>query len=445
MPHEPRLARPSTTLSLVSTITVERPTVRELATLAIPAVIIGALSGVLLFGVNEAAHALEHVLWETLPGALGTSADSAVWIISVLTLTGIAVGLVVWLAPGNAGDDPATTHLVEKPHGLKVLPGIAIALILGLAGGVSIGPEVPVIAIAVGLAVWIARRIAPKADATTIILIAAAGVLGALFGSAVAAALLLTEMVASLKRGGVLWDRLFAPLVAAAAGAATSIFFGADLPLPELPDYVLTNPVDLLTGSLVAVAAAVLGLGAAVALPVAHRWLHSLGNPVVYLGLGGLLLGLLGVWGGPITLFKGADQSIELVESAGSISAAQLTVLMVAKTLALLVASAASFPGGRIFPALFIGIAAGMLANALFPSIPLTLAVSAAVLGFVLAIARDGWLAIFMAGVIAGGGAILGPLCIFVLPVWLLVARAPEMLAPKPKPKEEAPVESPTV
>jgi H+/Cl- antiporter ClcA len=428
----------------VSTATDDRPTVRQLAALAVPAAVIGVLAGLLLVGVNETAHALEHVLWETLPDAMGMSADSAAWIIGVLTLTGIAVGLVVWLAPGHAGDDPATTHLVEKPHALKVLPGIAVALILGLAGGVSIGPEVPVIAIAVGLAVWIAKRIAPKADAMTMILIAAAGVLGALFGSAVAAALLLTEMVASLKRGGVLWDRLFAPLVAAAAGAATSMFFGADLPLPELPDYELTNPVDLLTGATVAVAAAVLGLAAAVALPFAHRWLHSLRNPVLYLGLGGLLLGLLGAWGGPITLFKGADQSIELVENASSYSAAQLAVFMVAKFLALLIASAASFPGGRIFPALFIGIAAGLLVHELFPSIPLTLAVSAAVLGFVLAIARDGWLAIFMAAVIAGGGAILGPLCIFVLPVWLLVARAPEMIVRKPKSPDPLP-ESATV
>jgi H+/Cl- antiporter ClcA len=433
----------SATLALVSTPLNERPTVRELASLAVPAAIVGVLAGLVLVGINETAHALEHVLWDTLPAAAGIAADSAVWIIGVLTLTGVAVGLVVWLAPGNAGDDPATTHLVEKPQGLKALPGIAIALILGLAGGVSLGPEVPAIAIAVGLAVWVARRIAPKADPTTMILIAAAGILGALFGSAVAAALLLTEMVASLKRGGVLWDRLFAPLVAAATGAATAIFFDSDLALPALPAYELTNPVDLLTGSLVAIGAAIVGLGVAVAMPILHRWLHSLRNPVVYLGIGGLILGLLGVWGGPITLFKGADQSVELVENAGDYTASHLAVLMVAKILALLIASAASFRGGRIFPALFIGIAAGLLVNALFPSIPLTLAVSAATLGFVLAIARDGWLAIFMAGVIAGGGAILGPLCIFVLPVWLLVARAPEMMARKAA--EDAPVPSPTL
>ena len=33
-----------------------------------------------------------------------------------------------------------------------------------------------------------------------------------------------------------------------------------------------------------------------------------------------------------------------------------------------------------------------------------------------------------MLAVIAGGGEILGPLCVIVLPVWLLVTRAPEMI-----------------
>ena len=406
----------------------ERPTVKQLALLGVPGLVIGVLSGVLLAGINQSAHWLEHILWDTLPDALGISPDSAMWIIGILTATGLAVGLVVWLAPGHAGDDPATTHLVGKPPALIVLPGIALALILGLGGGVSLGPENPIIAIAVGLGVWIAHRISPKTPTETIVLIAAAGVLGALFGSPVAAALLLTEMTAGIKRGWQLWDRLFGPLVAAAAGGITTALMGEDIPLPELPEYVLDNPFDLVTGSAVALVAALLGIGVAAAFPHVHRWLHSLRHPVLYLGVGGLLLGLLGVIGGPITLFKGADQSIELVTNAGTYTSGELTLMAVVKMGALLIAGAASFRGGRIFPALFVGIALGMLAHVLFPAIPLTLAVSAAVLGHVLAVARNGWLAIFIAAVIAGGGEILGPLCVIVLPVWLLVTRAPEMI-----------------
>jgi len=413
----------------------DRPTVRQLAFLAIPGLIIGVLAGLLLAGITKSAHWLEHIVWETVPHQLGVEADSSLWIIIALTATGLAIGLVVWLFPGHAGDDPATTHMVSKPPALIALPGIALAVILALAGGVSLGPENPTIAVAVGLAVWIGARFMPKTPPQTLVLIAASAVIGALFGSPVAAALLLTEMVASLKRGGLLWDRLFGPIVAAAAGGITTSLLGEGLPLPKLPAYELTNPIDLLTGSAIGLVAAVLGLGAAVALPAAHRALHSLRHPVLYLGVGGLLLGVLGAIGGPITLFKGADQSVELVDNAATYTAGDLTLILFVKIIALLVASAASFRGGRIFPALFIGIAAGLLAHALFPAVPLTLAVSAAVLGFVLAVARDGWLAIFIAAVIAGGGSILGPLCIMVLPVWLLVARAPEMIVKVRGPK----------
>jgi H+/Cl- antiporter ClcA len=263
-------------------------------------------------------------------------------------------------------------------------------------------------------------------------------VLGALFGSPVAAALLLTEIVGALKRGGVLWDRLFAPMVAAASAAVVAVYFREDLILPDLADYRMTNLVDLFSGSVIAVIAAALGVGAAVLFPLLHKVLHSLRHPVLYLGVGGLVLGLLGVLGGPITLFKGAHQAVELVEDADTLSAGQLTMIALVKIAALLIAGAASFRGGRIFPALFIGIALGLLAHDLVPAVPQTLAVCAATLGFVMAVSRDGWLALFMAAILAGGGEVLIPLCVIILPVWLVVARAPEMIVPKPKPAESA-------
>ena len=37
------------------------------------------------------------------------------WIIGILTLTGLAIGLVVTFVPGHAGPDPATVELVGPP------------------------------------------------------------------------------------------------------------------------------------------------------------------------------------------------------------------------------------------------------------------------------------------------------------------------------------------
>ena len=58
----------------------------------------------------------------------------------------------------------------------------------------------------------------------------------------------------------------------------------------------------------------------------------------------------------------------------------------------------------------------------------------------VLVVARDGWLAIFLAVAIAGDIALLPVLCVIVLPAWLLVSRAPEfrIVPPAPKPESNA-------
>ncbi|MGC4174288.1 ion channel protein [Demequina sp.] len=414
------------------------PTVRSLVSMIWPAVVIGVLSGLLMAGVNWVAGQLEDGLWDSLPDALGVDGSGALWIVAVLTATGIAVGIVVWLAPGHAGEDPAKTELVSSPLRLAALPGVAIALILGLAGGVSLGPENPIIAVAVGLSVWLAARITPKTPAGTIVIIATAGILGAMFGSPLAAALLLTEMIGEMKQGGPMWDKLFAPIIAASVGSVVTILIGESMTLPKLPAYTLDNAIDLVSALAVAAAAASLGVLTAIALPPIHRALHTLKHPVLYLGVGGLILGVLGAIGGPVTLFKGADQSAELVTEAATMSPGHLALVTFVKIAALLVAAGASFRGGRIFPSMFIGVALGLFINGLIPGIPVAIAVSCATLGFVLAISRSGWLAIFMAAALAGSVSIFGIICLAILPAWLVVTRAPAMIV-----KDRAPEAAP--
>ena len=98
------------------------PSVRQLAATALPAVVIGLLSGLLMAAVNWLAHQLQNGLWDSLPDALNVAGDGKFWIITVLTATGIAVGVTVWLVPGHGGTDPATTDLVSKPLKLMALP-----------------------------------------------------------------------------------------------------------------------------------------------------------------------------------------------------------------------------------------------------------------------------------------------------------------------------------
>jgi len=107
-------------------------------------------------------------------------------------------------------------------------------VILGLAGGVSLGPENPIIAINSALAVAAFARFTSKVPARLVMLLATSATIGALFGTPVAAALVLTGTVAAVKGGGSLWDRLFLPVAAAAAGALTMHLLGGQSPINAL-------------------------------------------------------------------------------------------------------------------------------------------------------------------------------------------------------------------
>lgn len=389
---------------------------------------IGAGSSLSLLALSLAAGQLEDLLWDTLPDAFGLSGTSDGWIFLLLTLTGVAVGLVVWKVPHHAGPDPATQTLVSPPLAPVVLPGVALATILGLAGGVSLGPENPIMAINIGLVVALGTQFVPRAKPALWVMCAVAGTIGAMFGTPVAAALLLSEASAGSGEAP-LWDRLFAPLVAAGAGALTTLLLYAELSFSiALAPYRGPELVDLLSGSVVVAASAIIALVAVYAFPRAHALFRSFQHPMLMLPLGGAVLGLLGVAGGSITLFKGLEQMKDLASTADDYSSADLALMFVVKLAALVVAGSCGFRGGRIFPAVFVGVALGLFVSDVVSDVPPPLAVSAAVLGVLLAISRDGWLSLFVALTVVGEVSLLPILCVVILPGWLVVTGRPEML-----------------
>jgi H+/Cl- antiporter ClcA len=109
------------------------------------------------------------------------------------------------------------------------------------------------------------------------------------------------------------------------------------------------------------------------------------------------------------------------------------------KLAAMVVAGAGGFRGGRIFPAVFVGVALGLCASSLIHSIPPALGVSCGILGFVLATSRMGWLSLLMAATVVGDATTLPLLCVAILPAWLLATGRPEMLITprKTSPKEQ--------
>lgn len=395
--------------------------------LSLPALILGVASSLVLIVVMKFASILQSILWQRLPGSVGIAADSPLWIMLTLTLTGVLVGLVIRYSTGHAGPDPATEPLIGAPISPAALPGLIIALVLGLAGGVSLGPEHPIMAVNIALAVALGRRFFPRIGALDWTILASAGTIGALFGTPVAAALIFSQTLSG-SNDTPLWDRLFAPLMAAAAGSlTTSLFFHPHFSLP-VAHYTQMRIVDIFSGAVVAAIAIAAGMVAVWCLPRLHALLHRLKNPVLILGVGGFLLGLLGVMGGPLTLFKGLDEMQQMAFSQ-TLGTTDFFMLAVIKLAALVIAAASGFRGGRIFPAVFIGVALGLMLHAHVEAVPAAITVSCAILGLVLVVTRDGWLSLFMAAVVVPDTTLLPLLCIVMLPAWLLLAGKPMMVA----------------
>ena len=401
---------------------------RHLLTLSVPAIVIGVVSALVLFALDEVAEALQGVIWTTLPHAVGADPDSGWWIFGVLSLTGLAVGLCVWLLPGNGGGDSATTELTAPPLPLASVPSLIIVTVLALAGGVSLGPESPIIAINTAILVALLARAWPALPVPFILLVTAAGTIGALFGTPVAAVLAFTGIVGGLATVG-------SPLPAARVrrrrssdhdAAGPSVVRGPHARLhlgrPDRP--AERRGHRRLSGRH--------RCSGRRRLPRVHATFRLLRNPVLYVTVGGVVLGVLGAIGGPITLIKGLAQLAQLVTERAEYTAGQLALMVVIKLVALVVAAAAGFRGGRIFPAVFIGAAIGVLAQALVPGIPVPIAVSARVLGMLLAVSRDGRVALFVAVAVTGSIAALPVLCLALFPAWLVVTKAPEMIVRVP-------------
>lgn len=407
------------------------PRARTMLLLSLPAVAIGIASSLILIMVMKIASVLQNLLWQRLPGTLGIAQDSPLWIIGVLTLTGIAVGLVIRFSQGHAGPDPACEPLIGAPVPPSALPGLIVALILGLAGGVSLGPEHPIITVNIALAVAIGARLLPRVNRMEWTILASAGTIGALFGTPVAAALIFSQTLNGSNEVP-LWDRLFAPLMAAAAGALTTgLFFHPHFSLP-IAHYGQMEMTDILSGAIVAAIAIAAGMVAVWCLPRLHAMMHQMKNPVFVLGIGGLILGILGVIGGPVSLFKGLDEMQQMVANQ-AFSTSDYFLLAVIKLAALVVAAASGFRGGRIFPAVFVGVALGLMLHEHVPAVPAAITVSCAILGIVLVVTRDGWLSLFMATVVVPNTTLLPLLCIVMLPAWLLLAGKPMMMLNRPK------------
>ncbi|WP_371484111.1 chloride channel protein [Kitasatospora sp. NBC_00315] len=374
-PVGPTAATPPDPFALVRT--------RGYAVLLVITALLGVPISAAAFGFLALVSELQSLTYTDLPKGLGFHGTPSWWPIPLLAVTGLLVALTIRHLPGSGGHKPAEGLVTNKAPSGAELPGVALAAVASLAGGVVLGPEAPLIALGGGLAVFAVRAakrdIRPNASAV----LGAAGSFAAvstLLGSPLLGAFLLME-AAGL--GGATMGIVLVPgLLAAGVGALIFTGLGSwtglgtySLVLHQVPHADRPDLAGFGWALAIGVASALLGTGihrsALFLQPRIER------RRVVATVLAGVLVGVAALVYAEGTgkaasdvLYSGQSALGPLLAGQSGYTAATLAVLVSCKALAYSL-SLSAFRGGPVFPSMFVG-AAGGLALAHLPGLDVT-------------------------------------------------------------------------
>ena len=384
---------------------------------------------------QTAIHDVIHFVWEVVPEWLDWTEPAGWYVVVVTGLAGVAVALFIRL-PGHGGHTPLEGISVGEVRALD-LPGILLAALATLGGGLVLGPEAPLIALGLGLAAIAVRlvRLAEN-EAKLLTLAGAFAAIAALFGGPLAASLMLLELVAvsGMIPAAMIVRALLPGLVAAGTGALVFTGIGdwkgmhvSSLSLPPLPAYDTVRLADVAWCLVLSVLVAVVVVGLR---QIAHQLAaRSSARPDVALVVAGVLVGALAV------LFRAiADRPIDLVLFSGQDAlpgivaegtAWVLLLLVAAKGLAYALSLGAAFRGGPVFPAIALGVAVGVMGADVLPGLDLTPAVAMGIAAGTAAVLRAPFTAVLLATLLLGSSAVeVTPIAVLAAATGWLVATA---------------------
>ena len=351
---------------------------RQFLSLMLLAGIVGLVVSLAAWGFLQFAHYLSQWIYDDLPEVFGYdhAAPPQWWPLPFCALAGVITAFAVVRLPGRGGHVPA--------HGLNAgptqpidLPGVVLAALATLGFGIVLGPEAPLIALGGGLGILmlqVTRRGAPEQITTLMAAVGAFAAVSFIFESPLIAAVILIEATGL---GGDKLPLVLVPgLFASAIGSLLSIGLGdwtglntsnialgtLDVPSlarPDVSDIAWTIPLAI-----------VIGLGCYVIMLAARRLLPLLESreflllPIAGLAIAGLAIGFSEAADKPFqeVLFSGQDSLPGLVSGASAWSVSALALLIAFKGAAWSI-SLAGFRGGPVFPSLFLGAAAGLMAS----------------------------------------------------------------------------------
>jgi H+/Cl- antiporter ClcA len=406
-----------------------------LALAAVVGVMVSAASWLFLEGV----HKLEIAVYHDLPHHLGYETVPLWWPLPWLALAGLLTAFAIAKLPGGGGHVPAEgLKAGGKPLGPVDLPGVLLAALATLGLGLVLGPEGPLIALGTGLGILAASRAQRGAPQQVLTLMAAAGSFAAvasIFGSPVIGAVLIIEAIGL---GGPTLSLVLLPgLTAAGIGSLVYIGLGSwsgfstaawqlsPFPLPAYggPGWGNFGWTVVLAAAVAVVTFGILEL-ARLVLRVVRR------HPFVLTTCAGLAVGGLAIayaeWTSTspnAVLFSGESAFSSLFASADTVALSTLALLLVFKGAAWSI-SLSSFRGGPTFPAIFLGVVAGLLAGHL-PGYAETPAIAALVGAACVSVLRLPLSSVMIASLLcAKAGLVVAPLVVVAVVVAYLTSEA---------------------
>ena len=378
------------------------------------AVALGVLGAVAASAFLELVSLGQGYLFVDLPKSLGLTGQPT-WLAGVLLLIGAAVVMAARRLPGATGPGPLTGFHFDLP--VAWAPSVLLAAGASLIFGFALGPEAPLIVIGSLIGALVMRG-RPSEQVQAGRLLGGSAAIGAVFGNPFITGFMLLEFAAL----GMMPARIIpAVLVALGSGYAVQVgvlgFAGLgthSLAVPGLPTYDTIAVGDLLTGLVVAILAAVIGLGVRQSAVLLDRRAERRRDLAL---IGAAVVTALALW-----LAQGMGASANLVLFSGNTGMAPLVaetslavvlVVLVAKAVSYTVALGSGLRGGPIFPATFLGVAVAIAASLLLTGVPATPLVAAGIAATAAAMTRlPATAAILGALLVGGSGAAVAPFAI---------------------------------
>ena len=339
------------------------------------AVIIGTLAGAAALAFTQIVRFGTELIW-------GTDIDYSFmggewWWVALLAGTGLLVGVL--RSTLRVPEDLEGSLTIVQNGDIdrdNALQAIAVSIV-SLVGGVSLGPFDGGIRSGAMVGDWYAKiRKVPEDQHESSVVSGINGSLGGLLTAPFLATLMVIEFRWPDRKQ--YYRTLIPSFTAATFGFMLNFAILGDtfLGVFALPSYDVEwwhFPLAVVLGFVAAILSWLLGL----TVFFLRRWVvPTLHNPMLRSTIGGLALGFIAV-AVPLTLASGKSQLATAIRDFEEFGIALLLVVVFAKILAVAISLTTGFIGGPVMPTLFIGGTAGLAVHAMFPDIPIALAVSA--------------------------------------------------------------------